>query len=447
MAKRVAEIAGAGLSGLMLAARLAQLGWSVNLHERSKDLRMFGAGIWLWENGLKCLKVVGAYDDAVANAKVIKEWRIVDHRGKTLMTRPYTPDDKMPGAAARRSLPGADRPGRGTRRHHLHLLGRGGREARRRPRDGNGEERPADLVVGADGNGSRIRESIHGSRWADYGVESGIRMMIDHRDGDPEDVVTEYWNGPWRLLYNPCTGGQDYIFLGAPIGDPRTRLPVDKEIWKDTFPDLSDLISRLQEASRWDRVINIKCRTWSEGRVAIIGDAAHAMPPNLGQAANMAFTNALALAAAVDEGTDIPRALARWEQLQRPVTDHVQWFSYAYGYLVAKWPRSMQGRFRFGTWSGRMAKSDWFTGESSIADRGTVPDGLRPERLRSAAAGGERRSGVGAGGAGLHRCRTPSGLPGHCRPSGPFGSKAPAPSQASTDRLEPFAARSPGRPW
>ena len=51
MVERVAEIAGAGLSGLALATRLAQLGWRVRLHERNSDLRMFGAGIWLWGNG------------------------------------------------------------------------------------------------------------------------------------------------------------------------------------------------------------------------------------------------------------------------------------------------------------------------------------------------------------------------------------------------------------
>jgi 2-polyprenyl-6-methoxyphenol hydroxylase-like FAD-dependent oxidoreductase len=208
-------------------------------------------------------------------------------------------------------------------------------------------------------------------------VESGIRMMIDHRDGDPEDVITEYWNGPRRLLYNPCTGGQDYIFLGAPIGDPCAQIPVDREMWKDTFPQLSDLISRLQEAGRWDRVINIKCRTWSEGRVAIVGDAAHAMPPNLGQAANMAFTNGLALAAAVEETTDIPRALARWEQRQRPVTDHVQWFSYIYGYVVAKWPVSMQ-TLRSDVIRS-MAKTDWF---SESLNRGPwhIPEGYKAIR-------------------------------------------------------------------
>ncbi|SLN72180.1 FAD-dependent oxidoreductase [Oceanibacterium hippocampi] len=359
MAKRIAEIAGAGLSGLMLAARLAQLGWTVNLHERSKDLRMFGAGIWLWENGLKSLKVVGAYDDAVANAKKINQWRIVDHRGKTLMTRSFTADDKMlvpPRADLYQAL--IDRVQELGVNIFTSSVVVGARSEGSLLME-NGDERLADLVVGADGNGSRIRESINGSRWVDYGVESGIRMLIEHREGDPEDTITEYWNGPWRLMYNPCTGGQDYIFLGAPIGDPRTQMPVDREIWKDTFPQLSTLIPRLQEDGRWDRIINIKCRTWSEGRVAIVGDAAHAMPPNLGQAANTAFANVLALAAAVDEASDIPQALVRWEQRQRPMTDHVQWFSYIYGYVVAKWP------LRFQTMRSdlirSMATMDWFT--------------------------------------------------------------------------------------
>ena len=74
MSKRTAEIAGAGLAGLALAVRLAQLGWQVTLHERNSELRMFGAGIWLWENGLRSLQVLGAYDAALARAKTIKEW-------------------------------------------------------------------------------------------------------------------------------------------------------------------------------------------------------------------------------------------------------------------------------------------------------------------------------------------------------------------------------------
>ena len=86
MKQRTAEIAGAGLAGLSLATRLAQLGWKVRLHEREPELRMFGAGIWLWENGLKAMEIIGAFDDATQRAKKINEWRICDHNDEVLMS-------------------------------------------------------------------------------------------------------------------------------------------------------------------------------------------------------------------------------------------------------------------------------------------------------------------------------------------------------------------------
>ncbi len=62
------------------------------------------------------------------------------------------------------------------------------------------------------------------------------------------------------------------------------------------------------------------------------------MPPNLGQAANMAFTNAMALATVVTEENDTRSALKKWEKVARPLTEHVQWWSYIYGYIVGRWP-------------------------------------------------------------------------------------------------------------
>ena len=126
MAARHAEIAGAGLSGLMAATRLAQLGWSVRLHERGSELRMFGAGIWLWENGLRSLEAAGALDAAVARAQVIKEWRIADEHGRTLFSRPMTARRPTATAAARRPVRGADPARRETRRGHRDQLDRGG---------------------------------------------------------------------------------------------------------------------------------------------------------------------------------------------------------------------------------------------------------------------------------------------------------------------------------
>ena len=342
MPQRTVEIAGAGLCGLATAIRFAQLGWKVTLHERAADLRMFGAGIWLWESGLKTLEMLGAYAQATARARVIKEWRIEDARGRRLMTRTTSPTDRFllpPRADLYQALiDQAFAAGVDIRTSSV--------VTNMRPEGvlvlQDGSERQADLVLAADGAHSRLRENILATAWIDYGIEAGIRMMIDNAPGDPTEIVTEYWNGPWRLLYNPCTEGQNYIFLSVPLDDERARmLPVDAAFWAEKFPVVAQMCPRFLEASRWDRIVNVRCRKWSEGHAAIIGDAAHAMPPNLGQAANTAFITTMALAEIVTAAADIPAALRAWEKTARPLADHVQWFSYFYGFVVGKWPGGM----------------------------------------------------------------------------------------------------------
>lgn len=340
--RRTAEIAGAGLSGLLLATRLAQLGWQVRLHERNSDLRMFGAGIWIWESGLRALEVIDAYDQAVARARTIAEWRIADRNGRVLMSRRTTPSDRLLlppradlyealiaqavffGVDIRTSSTAVSVTGDGV----MHMV--------------DGTEYKADLVVAADGAYSRLRESILATSWVDYGVEAGIRMLIDRNDGDPDDTIIEYWHGPRRLLYNPCTDGQDYIFLSAPVDDERaSTMPVDRDLWSTAFPNAAHLVERFAEASRWDRLVNVRCRHWSQGHAAVVGDAAHAMPPNLGQAANTAFINAMALAMILEDEPDVPTALVRWEKECRALSDHVQWWSYLYGFVVSKVPERL----------------------------------------------------------------------------------------------------------
>jgi 2-methyl-3-hydroxypyridine 5-carboxylic acid dioxygenase len=58
--------------------------------------------------------------------------------------------------------------------------------------------------------------------------------------------------------------------------------------------------------------------------VAIVGDAAHALPPTLAQGACLAMMNALSLSVFVSGAADIPTALERWEAQERPLTDHTQ---------------------------------------------------------------------------------------------------------------------------
>ncbi|MBL7251094.1 FAD-dependent oxidoreductase [Alloalcanivorax marinus] len=376
MQKKTVEIIGAGLSGLVAANRFAQLGWKVRIHERNKDLRMFGAGIWIWESGLKTLETVGAYDQAVANARVIREWQIRDPKDRVLMSRRATPDDRLmlpPRADLYQAL--IDR----AMARKVEIITSS--EAVDVSGDGttvfaDGSSRKADLVIVANGAHSRLREQILGTKWIDYGSEIGIRMLIDERPEDNKDTLIEYWNGNWRLLYNPCTDGRNYIFLSAPVNDARARrIPIDSDLWVEKFPGVRNLISRFQVDGRWDRLVNVKCRKWTEGKVAIVGDAAHAMPPNLGQAANTAFINVMALAEIMSKPEamqDVAATLIKWESQQRSITDHVQWWSYLYGYVLGRCPPMLTG-LRSGVLRA-VSRTGWFDRNLNKGAR-YVPDG------------------------------------------------------------------------
>ena len=379
MTQRSVEIIGAGLAGLVAANRFAQLGWKTRIHERNAELRMFGAGIWIWESGLKTLETIGCYEAAMKNARTIREWQIRDGRGRLLMSRPTLPDDRLllpPRADLYQALiDGAVDKGVAIQTSSLAVAVAPDGSATFE----NGKRVEADLVVLADGAYSRNREAILGTKWMDFGSEAGIRMLIDALPEDNLDTLVEYWNGKWRMLYNPCTSGKNYIFLSAPVDDLRARrIPIDTELWIEKFPFAESLIRRFEVDSRWDRLVNVKCRTWHEGRVAIVGDAAHAMPPNLGQAANTAFINVMALAGMATDGSDVPSTLARWEMEQRPITNHVQWFSYLYGFVLGKWPSSFE--LLRSDAIAALARTSWF---DEALNRGArhVPMGF--ERPRS----------------------------------------------------------------
>ena len=87
-------------------------------------------------------------------------------------------------------------------------------------------------------------------------------------------------------------------------------MPLSKVAWIASFPHLKDLIDRLGDDGRYDRFELIKLRRWSAGRVALIGDAAHSLPPNLGQGGGCAMMNALSLAVYLDRFADVAAALA-----------------------------------------------------------------------------------------------------------------------------------------
>src|SRR5579884_3482312 len=95
MSKRHAEIVGAGFAGLAAACALAQRGWQVRVHERSDRLRTTGAGIYIYENGLRVLQALGAYEEAVATAPLVNTREVRDGDNRVLAIHHWDPTKRV----------------------------------------------------------------------------------------------------------------------------------------------------------------------------------------------------------------------------------------------------------------------------------------------------------------------------------------------------------------
>ncbi len=361
MSKRHAEIVGAGFAGLTAACALAQSGWSVRVHERADRLRTTGAGIYIYENGLRVLEAVGAYEAAVKGAPFAHTREVRDgddklisvHRWQGSRVFSIVRQNVINALASAARLAGVeivtDSAASGaTPDGELTLV--------------DGRKLKADLIVGADGNNSRLRDSLGLLSKRKYLVDGCTRLLME-KTAEERAITggaktTEYWSGTRRLLYTPCSETDIYIALTMLDTDEVAKaVPVRKDEWKRAFPHLETLIDRIGEQGRYDRFDMIKLKRWSRGRVAIVGDAAHSLPPNIGQGGGCAMMNALSLSVYLERENDVVTALRTWEQQERPMTEHTQRISYFLG-LPTTWPPTLRA-FALGL----VGRSKWLTAQ------------------------------------------------------------------------------------
>ena len=196
----------------------------------------------------------------------------------------------------------------------------------------DGREWPADLVIAADGINSKVRDSLDLLKSRKPHVDGAIRVLVPHEPGyaDTEEgrTIREWWNGHRRVLYTPCNSEVFYLCFTMLARDAEaSQIPLPRAIWTESFPHLGSMISRVPDEGRYDRFETIKLKAWSKGRVAIVGDSAHAMSPGLGQGCGTAISNALSLSKMLQESDDIDRVLRHWETRQRPISEHTQLWS------------------------------------------------------------------------------------------------------------------------
>lgn len=329
---RVAQVAGGGFAGLTAAIALRQNGWDVVLHEKAPELRAFGAGIYLWYNGLRVLEGLNcleelledsvtppAYETWMHNKSMSKEtfnglpWRIMTraHLHNVLVARAKEVGVEM---RVNSEAVSADPEGRLTLQ--------------------TGEVLEGDLIVGADGVGSKVRDSLdfQMERW---GSKDGIIRLIvpRHKDklghGEWDNTIDmwNHWPRVQRILYSPCNDRELYLGLMAPAADPRgSKVPLDLDVWVEMFPFLEPCLvdaAKIADA-RYDTYQTNKLDSWTRGKVALVGDAAHAMCPALAQGAGCGMVNAFTLAQDVEKGASVTEALPEWEKTIRPITDRTQ---------------------------------------------------------------------------------------------------------------------------
>lgn len=338
-----AEIVGGGLAGLAGALALARRGWSVRVHERGRELREIGAGLYLKENGLRALEDLDIAGDALARAVRLDRMDIVDiPSGRSLsrdatQIRVYTVlrTDLHRAMATAATAAGVEIATSSTGV----AATPGGRLSLREP----GQEVQADLIVGADGVASAVRQSLGLGRAVKTLPEGATRLLVRRLPGELGCRSAEYWGGRNRLLVTPCSPEDLYVALMAPESDRRaSAVPVDVARWADCFPEHRDLLARIDPARATHHTnAHVTVRGWTAGRACILGDAAHGQPPNLGQGAGLAISNAVQLAAAMDSAATVEEGLARWQARWLPVARMVQQWSYWYGVLAYRWPEPL----------------------------------------------------------------------------------------------------------
>jgi 2-polyprenyl-6-methoxyphenol hydroxylase-like FAD-dependent oxidoreductase len=328
-------IVGGGIGGLSLARELGLAGLPVVVLERAPRLATVGAGIIMNPNAMAVLEANGLADCVRARSSPYLARETFDQHGRPLTTRDYRPLY----AAARLAV------GALCHRAHLHECLYDGLPAKTlhldtrivgleagtdgvRVETENGQTFGGDVLIGADGIHSIVRTRFFGPNEPAYLGYRSHRFVVDNRDG--LEHFTEFLGHGKRVGLVPIGGGQLYVW--TTFNSPRESRAWALEnlsAFRALFAEFTD--SRVRMAlgalESIDAVVctdieEVHQAAWTRGRVALLGDAAHALTPNMGQGAGMAMEDAAVLAEELARAargeTDLTAALAGYVARRRP---------------------------------------------------------------------------------------------------------------------------------
>ncbi|EFM11294.1 FAD dependent oxidoreductase [Paenibacillus curdlanolyticus YK9] len=295
-------IAGGGIAGLTSAIALQQAGFDAVVYERSEEVQTAGTGIILAPNAMRALETIGLADDIRrAGYRCVEGLAITNEKGHVLTKHTSTLHEPLLAihrAELHRLLLGAMQPGTYRPGHGLVSF-----EQRH---DGaaitfeNGQQTEGSGLISAEGLNSLVRSQLLPStrlRYAGYTCWRGTAPL------QPQAMCTESWGTGTRFGIVPLPEGATYWYalINAPAREAELAQLTRSEI-AARFRRYHEPVATLIESTPKDAIIHrdivdfAPLPRFAYDRVLLIGDAAHAMTPNLGQGACQAIEDAICLA-------------------------------------------------------------------------------------------------------------------------------------------------------
>lgn len=345
MSKPRIAIIGAGLGGTAAAGLLERSGYDVALYEQAPAFSRLGAGIHLGPNVMKIMRRLGIEDALNVMGShpdfwYSRDWKTAEalsqiplgdfalktygatyltvHRGDfhALMTQAVTPGTIRFGKC-------------------LQSVEDVGNEVRLTFTDGTVET--ADIVIGADGVNSKIREHLLGAeppRYTGYVAHRAV-FPASLLGNKPYDMCVKWWSEDRHMMVYYVTEKKDeyYYVTGVPQKEwPEgvSMLPSSREEMLEAFAgyhsDVQHLIEVSPTITKWPLLERDPLPLWSRGRLVLLGDACHPMKPHMAQGAAMAIEDAAMLTRCLNEVgvTDYGSAFALYESNRAERASEVQ---------------------------------------------------------------------------------------------------------------------------